>query len=443
MAMGFLQICAGVILLQLSKSSKDVPDAAVFSGDLDQVRTVAEQEQPESEPKADAIRGTAAIIRRISMTRKKMEEDEAKRLHQDRIEDLGPINENEQVEWDGLRRRKTVIGAPSPGGLQRGKTLHPPLGLTYFPDDLEHEQHSGAGIEDGGERGFLGSAMKLTKGSWLPGHRKTSGPGDTLDGQGPMHPIILTETSLPEYKLDDNTAYNPHSAQHPEGSMEMSHVYGLPAGLRHHGEPADRSRASSTTHATGPIRWAEDPRVREEKSKSSLAPPAPPPHTAKRQFSFQNVFHRHRHDGTGDSGQPDKGSRSRKGLGSRHGSKDSTIPSQQPTSGTEEERLGLVKGDSSHMLPLPDYTSDDDDWNHDSKAKVPLTTSVPFSEEKEREAYEAQRQRWAHEQASPERDGSRPPVPRKDEDDDDELDVINRKELDSRGGRGGDGGAFI
>ena len=63
--MGFLQICAGVILLQLSKSAKDVPDAAVFKGDLDQVREVAEQEQPETEPKADAIRGTAAIIRAV------------------------------------------------------------------------------------------------------------------------------------------------------------------------------------------------------------------------------------------------------------------------------------------------------------------------------------------------------------------------------------------
>ncbi|KAI9707272.1 MAG: hypothetical protein M1836_000232 [Candelina mexicana] len=435
MAMGFLQICAGVILLQLSKSSKDVPDAAVFSGDLDQVRTVAEQEQPESEPKADAIRGTAAIIRRISMSRKKMEVDEAKRIHQDHMEDLGPINENEQVEWDGLRRRKTVLGSPSPGGLQRRKTLHPPLGLTRFPEDLGHEQHSGAGIEDGGERGFLGSVKKRTKSSWLPGQRKNSGPGGTMDGQGP-------ETSIPEYKLDDDTAYNPHSTQQPEGSMEMSHVYGLPAGLRHHEDPADRSGASSVAQPTGPLKWADDPRVREEKPHSSLAPPAPPPHTAKRQFSFQNVFHRHRHDEFGDSGQSDRRPRSRKGLGSRHGSKDIAIPAQQPTSGTEEERLGLVKGDSSVMLPLPDYTSDDDDWNHDSKASVPLTTSTSIGEEKSREAYEAQKQRWAHEQASTERDGSRPPVPKKD-DDDDELDVMRQKEWESRGGRGGGGGAFI
>jgi len=47
--MGFLEICAGVVLLQLSKSAKDIPDAAVFRGDLDQVKAVAEIEEPESE----------------------------------------------------------------------------------------------------------------------------------------------------------------------------------------------------------------------------------------------------------------------------------------------------------------------------------------------------------------------------------------------------------
>jgi hypothetical protein len=33
--MGFFVICAGVVLLQLSKSAKDVLDTAVFAGDLD------------------------------------------------------------------------------------------------------------------------------------------------------------------------------------------------------------------------------------------------------------------------------------------------------------------------------------------------------------------------------------------------------------------------
>src|ERR1019366_8242663 len=58
--LGFLRICSGVILLQLSKSAKDVPDTAIFTGDPDQVRTVAEQEEPEYEPRADTMRGTAS-----------------------------------------------------------------------------------------------------------------------------------------------------------------------------------------------------------------------------------------------------------------------------------------------------------------------------------------------------------------------------------------------
>ena len=57
--MGFLVICSGVVLLQLSKSAKDVPDAAIFKGDLDQVREVAEQEASKSEPKAEDVDMTA------------------------------------------------------------------------------------------------------------------------------------------------------------------------------------------------------------------------------------------------------------------------------------------------------------------------------------------------------------------------------------------------
>ena len=111
MVMGFLTICSGVVLLQLSKSAKDVPDAAVFKGDLDQIREVSQQEASEIDPKADAIRGTAAIIRRISVSRQKMEQEEAKRFFKEKQEDqLSQPADNEIIEWDGLRRRKTVIG---------------------------------------------------------------------------------------------------------------------------------------------------------------------------------------------------------------------------------------------------------------------------------------------------------------------------------------------
>lgn len=127
----------------MSKSAKDVPDSAVFKGDLDQIREIGDVEQPESEPKADAIRGTAALIRRISVSRQKMEQDEARRLMQDKKRDrLEPVGENEIVEWDGLRRRTTVIGGPQFGAPQRRKTIHPPLGMSRMPDPEEEEENS-------------------------------------------------------------------------------------------------------------------------------------------------------------------------------------------------------------------------------------------------------------------------------------------------------------
>jgi hypothetical protein len=129
--MGFLFICSGVVLLQLAKSSKDVPDAAVFKGDLDQVRTVAEQEEPESEPRADTIRGGAGIIRALSRVRTQRQADEVRRMHEEHME---PIGEGETVEWDGLRRRKTISTAHTTS-VRRTKTIHPPLGMSHFPDD--------------------------------------------------------------------------------------------------------------------------------------------------------------------------------------------------------------------------------------------------------------------------------------------------------------------
>jgi hypothetical protein len=138
--MGFLQICSGVVLLQLSKSSKDVPDAEIFREGLDQIRTIAEQSEPESEPKADAIRGTAAIIRRISLPRRTAEVDEARRIHEERMRDLHtPHSIGETVEWDGVRRRVTWTNGPGNSRLRRNTTTgsRPPLGMARIPDDEE------------------------------------------------------------------------------------------------------------------------------------------------------------------------------------------------------------------------------------------------------------------------------------------------------------------
>ncbi|KAJ6261150.1 hypothetical protein Dda_3816 [Drechslerella dactyloides] len=123
--MGFLEICTGVVLLQLSKSAKEVPDTAVFRGDLDQVKIVAEQEEPESEPKADAIRGTAAIIRRMSTIRKHAETREMQQIHEDQLRDYRDkdhLNPNVIVEWDGLRRRVSFANDKTAGGRPRRNT---------------------------------------------------------------------------------------------------------------------------------------------------------------------------------------------------------------------------------------------------------------------------------------------------------------------------------
>lgn len=138
--MGFLTICSGVVLLQLSKSAKDVPDAAVFSGDLNQVRTIAEQEQAETEPKADAIRGTAALVRRFSTTREKMEIEELKRIRaekeQERLEAVSEDGQQPQFEWDGLRRRRTSKPFTSPCQPSTSPMRKEPSGLQVTAERL-------------------------------------------------------------------------------------------------------------------------------------------------------------------------------------------------------------------------------------------------------------------------------------------------------------------
>ncbi|KAF1810818.1 DUF803-domain-containing protein [Eremomyces bilateralis CBS 781.70] len=313
--LGFLQICAGVVLLQLSKSAKDVPDAAVFKGDLDQVRTVAEQEEPESEPRADSIRGGAAILRSLSSARQHRQIEEAKRLHDERME---PIREGEQVEWDGLRRRKTVHDPGHPTTLQRSKTVHPPLGMSHFPSDAS-------------------------------------------DTDSDYHPGFFSKFSLRRRGDSTSTAPNrslPLSSLPPDHSPTTStdrttstHVYGLPSGLRKVSDP-DSSKPPAVS-----IQWA--PSVDAPPS----SPPTPPPHgtdSGRRQFSFQNVFHRHRSDDgptyphDAAAGHPAAASSPVLGKSLLHGErrpglrgalsfnrKDSSGPGT-----TEEERLGLVSGDS-------------------------------------------------------------------------------------------------
>ena len=303
--LGFLQICTGVVLLQMSKSAKDVPDAAVFKGDLDQVREIAEQEQPESEPKADAIRGTAAIVRRISQARMKMEQEEAHRLHEEKEKDrLEPVGENEIVEWDGLRRRKTIIG-DGPTTIVRRKTLHPPLGMSHFPEFDDDEAPPGS-------RDTMNFFETMrSRASSAVGSIRSPRPRDGSH-HSPMHPVALTEITVPSSKTGEDTPIEPYGP----GSLEQAEerIYGLPPGSR----------------------------KQEALAKKTSTPSLDAPSSARRQFSFQNMFHRGQK--TPDPDTAYYGARPTSAK--RHVS----TPKRAAKSATEEERLGLVKGDSSTQV---------------------------------------------------------------------------------------------
>lgn len=420
--MGFFVICSGVVLLQLSKSAKDVPDAAVFAGDLDQVRTIAEQEQPESEPKADAIRGSGlgTIVRRFSVTRQKMEEDELRRLHQEKLADLEPIGENERIEWDGLRRRRTTFGtqrsrgsssvpfphydhqvplpprtptqqhAPQTPTQHPPRTpQHPPLGMSRFPDpdsdDEEQRRPNTAGLGSS----FFGSIRDRTRSFVAPGSPR-------YGNRSPMRPVPLTEISI--LKAEGGGQYHP----------DDDHVgmYGLPDNSQ---ETAYKGAGGSDRHIT--IVDAEG----RTGSRGSEVPPPPPPHSAKRQFSFQHMFKKGQAQAQVDHDNEPlptdlRSPLPRLGFGSRRGSRSAVA--------TEEERLGLVKGDSHSMPALPHYDEEDsDEWpspvvkademrpggqraatDQDIRRASPprpLTRSEKDTEmDSDRDSYEEQRRKW-------------------------------------------------
>lgn len=363
--MGFFVICAGVVLLQLSKSAKDVPDAAVFSGDLDQVRTIAEQAQSETEPQADAIRGAAAIVRRFSTTREKRELDEAKRLHEEKQQDLEPIGENEHVEWDGLRRRRTTYGSNSV--RSRGNTTpfpdfeathtpqpHPPLGMSQFPTESDSD------VDEEQRRPDTGNSL-----SFFQRAKSIVGPrsrNSTLQQgvQSPMHPVPLTEISIPAYKGALDSSDTAYYGREDQGTP----TYGPADGQKTEYQGADGQRERHIT-------IVED-RAGSSHSLHPHSGPTPPPHSARRQFSFQNVFRKGQ--GSDEAMPPSAGqSRSpmiRKGLGDR------ARAASVSKGATEEERLGLVKGDTNtgRMPTLPTYEDEEseeaEDWLGTGKARL-------------------------------------------------------------------------
>jgi magnesium transporter len=364
--LGFLVICSGVVLLQLAKSAKDVPDTEVFKGDLDQVRTVAEVEEPEYEPRADTIRGGAGIVRAMSKVRTKRQAEEAKRIH----EDLGTIGENDEFEWDGLRRRKTVSsnGRSATGSLSRRKTVHPPLGMAHFPEQDDAISEPDSEVHPGffgriGRRSHTISASQNKRG--------------TRSGRSPV-PL----SSVSPQKMEASGRTTSDREEPPE------HVYGLPPGLQKHEDEQDTAYKGAGGSESHHIRFAaaENDSQREARDRassrgSSLAPPQPPPHArpgqtsgGRRQFSFQNPFHRKSHH-EGEEDRPT--SRGALSFTSRGGS-----VREYPTgnSTTEEERLGLVQGDSS-IQTLPRYTEEPEEEERRSSEEWQVTSGNSSSPE--------------------------------------------------------------
>lgn len=330
---GFLTICAGVVLLQLSKSAKDVPDTAVFKGDLDQIQTIAEQEQPETEPKADAIRGTAAIVRRLSQARQQRELEELRRLQEEkRAEQLEPVNEDGPLyEWDGLRRRRTIVVGRAPGTAssyrssnlgvpfsEPQRTPHPPLGMSHFPSPGEEP-----------EREIIRTPSILSSiAGTIRGRARTTTPSKSefpsdLKMRSPMHPVPLTEIAV-------------HNQTPGQGGLyprSQEHTYGLP------------SSQDSQYHGAGGMLS-----VPGSESAPDLSP--------RRQFSFQNLFKRHHsHSHAGD----EELARQRPTSSARG------YTTIQAKSATEEERLGLVKGDSQVTVAFPPFVEEEEEGYFDEE----------------------------------------------------------------------------
>lgn len=142
------------------------------------------------------------------------------------------------------------------------------------------------------------------------------------------------------------------------------HIYGLPEGLKH--EDTSYDPHTGGTH----IHFQETERPSSKASGLlSPPPPTPPPHAGsggsggtRRQFSFQNPFHKRGPSGEASTSRPV----SRGGHSFTGRSKSNTATSNDGI--TEEERLGLVHGDSNNAINLvrtespPSYSDPEEEW---------------------------------------------------------------------------------
>ncbi|KAK6355038.1 hypothetical protein TWF696_004164 [Orbilia brochopaga] len=366
--MGFLEICTGVVLLQLSKSAKEVPDTAVFRGDLDQVKVVAEQEEPESEPKADAIRGTAAIIRRMSTIRKQAETREMQQIQEDQLRDMRDkdhLNPNVVVEWDGLRRRVSFANDKTAGGRPRRNTSASQHTRNAPPTLSRLEE-----MEEG--RASMDMMRLATLQSRSQGDLRNTEPV-------PIDQLALPD-SVTQRKHRKDIPASPETT--PKKSISL-----VPSSPEHRpwffgGRSRGNSAADPPAMSLDDEKHADDGMLRPDTSQTSKA---------RRQFSFQGIFSRlgreHHHqpvqqdDGgdsdTGESPGPVVATGGAVSPQRPKPSRESSKPSSLTRVQTEEERLGLVTGDAPSAFD--DDRSDSGSTRYaeyfDEKLKLKRSTS--------------------------------------------------------------------
>lgn len=248
---------------------------------------------------------------------------EAKRIAEEQMQ---PIGENEQFEWDGLRRRKTILDPNHPTRSatvirHNVKPVHPPLGMSQFPSAEDSDDDTTY------HPGFFQRLRSRGKSS-ASTRPPTQGTSVGLESFPPMP----TDGAADE--RSDTKSY------HKDMQMDTSY------------RPLE-----STIH------FAPEPSYSQQRqgSRGSTHTPKPASHIAKRQFSFQNPFHRNRSQSMGEGAESKRPT-------SRHSRKNS----RDHKTTTEEERLGLVKGDSSNLLSVipsrssrdvtPPYADRDDGW---------------------------------------------------------------------------------
>lgn len=414
MCMGFLQICAGVVLLQLSKSAKNVPDTEVFRGDLDQVRAVAEQEEPEYEPKADAIRGTAAIIRRISVARQEKEAAEAHQIFEERLREAQSgqhlaVPGTPTMEWDGVRRRVTWGGGQETMPRRRNTTVsaHAPIGLTRIPDVEENAATTseGEGISrsatqagnrrrsmsldaamapKGVYRGFtqddinpeeLQSIWQRTKSLFVPKARSTRSASVNSTGSRIRHSVAPEDTAHPMVDRPSSSVQGGRPSSHLEvpGTSYSIHETNYTVHRDWAYSPYKSQTqlgADDATLAPPSMPAAQDERPSSVGSNKSLGNPGM--RSPGRQFSFQNIFHRHRRTESTDSAHS---------VTKKNANRNSKpfIGDELEKTKTEEELLGLVRGDrrgTPDGETLPAYR--DSSLDGDSDPEKPKQSTMEY-----------------------------------------------------------------